>query len=131
MRIRSGKCIRIFPRNKSRRTKRQSQHAGPGPFCFSKVAGRVWLSCSVSQEMKSEDDLLIELRDRMAAFAASKMTMQRVDARDFTLVDRRFYDRVAARLASNGFAHAGDFIPVTGLQSDGSMRCFIRTFLSS
>jgi hypothetical protein len=29
------------------RTRRQSQHAESGPFCFSKVAGRVWLSFNV------------------------------------------------------------------------------------
>src|SRR5882724_2245268 len=35
--------------NESRLTRRPSQHAGLGPFCFSKAEGRVWLSFNVRQ----------------------------------------------------------------------------------
>jgi len=80
--------------------------------------------------MKSEDALLIELRESLSTFAASKMTMQRVEAREYRLVDHQFYDRIAARLSNCGFVLAGDFNPVTGHPSDGSMRCFVRAFLS-
>lgn len=80
--------------------------------------------------MKSEDELLIELRDGLAGFAASVMKMQRVDPRDFPLVDLEFYDRVAGELSNCGFDVAGDFVPLTGHQSDGSMRCFVRAFWS-
>jgi len=73
----------------------------------------------------------VELRNGLAAFAASAMKMQRVESRDFPLVDLEFYDRVAGRIANCGFGHAGDFVPITGHESDGSMRCFIRAFLSS
>lgn len=81
--------------------------------------------------MKSDDDYLIEMRERLAAFAASKLTLKRVEARDFRLVDFTFYDRVAARLAACGWVQVGDFVPVLGIPSDGNMRCFIRAFLSS
>src|SRR5215216_3166633 len=80
--------------------------------------------------MKSEDELLIELRDSLAAFAASRMKLQRVEFRDFRLVDLEFYDRVARQIANCGFDYAGDSVPLTGHESDGSMRCFIRAFLS-
>src|SRR3954463_14151227 len=45
-------------------TRRQSQHAGLGPFCFSKVAGRVWLSLDVGQRrfMSTERSFTIEAR---------------------------------------------------------------------
>jgi hypothetical protein len=80
--------------------------------------------------MKSEDELLIELRDSLARFAASTMKMQRVEVRDFPAVDPAFYDRMAARLSGLGFNPVGDFVPVTGHQSDGNLRCFIRAFVS-
>jgi len=56
--------------------------------------------------------------------------MQPVTAKDFPAVDQEFYDRMAGRLSSLGFKPVGDFVPVTGHQSDGSMRCFIRAFVS-
>ena len=57
--------------------------------------------------MKSEDELLIELRDGLAKFVASTMKMQRVEARDFPAVDPAFYDRMAARLSGLGFNPVG------------------------
>jgi hypothetical protein len=81
--------------------------------------------------MKTEDELLIELRDGLAALAASKATMQPVNARDFPLVDLKFYDDVAARLVNYGCTLVGDFVVVTGHPSDGSLRCFARAFLTS
>ena len=81
--------------------------------------------------MKSEGELLAQLRGDLAAFAASAMTMQSVDSRDFPFVDLKFYDVVTARMSLCGFRHVGDFVPVTGQNSDGNLRCFIRAFVSS
>ena len=80
--------------------------------------------------MKTEAELLIELRDGLARFAASTMKLQRVEAKDYPLVDQRFYNQTGLRIANLGFNEAGDFIPVTGHESDGSMRCFIRAFIA-
>jgi hypothetical protein len=86
---------------------------------------------TTTPNMKSEDELLAELRSGLAAFAASAMKMERVESRDFPLVDIEFYNGVAGRIVNCGFSYAGDFVPRTGHQSDGSMRCFIRAFLSN
>lgn len=80
--------------------------------------------------MKTEDELLIELRDGLARFSASTMTMQRVEAKDYPLVDQRFYNQMELRISNLGFNLVGDFVPVTGHQSDGSMRCFIRALIA-
>jgi hypothetical protein len=80
--------------------------------------------------MKSEDELLAELRNSLAAFAASRMKMQRVEVRDFPLVDVKFYDSTASRMYDHGWVHLGDFVPITGHESDGSLRCFIRAFVT-
>ena len=80
--------------------------------------------------MKSEDELLVELRDGLAKFSASTMRLQRVEARDYPLVDQSFYEQMALRISNLGFNPVGDFVPATGHESDGSMRCFIRAFVS-
>ena len=52
-----------------------------------------------SESMKSDDELLLKLRDDLAAFSASAMKLQRVETRDFPLVDLEFYEDVARRMS--------------------------------
>jgi hypothetical protein len=48
--------VRVLKRQ-IRLTRRPSQHAGSGRFCFSRVAGRVWLSFDVRQTKHMDLDL--------------------------------------------------------------------------
>src|SRR5688572_13648790 len=79
--------------------------------------------------MKTEAELLRQLRDDLAKYSASVMKLRRVDPNDYPLVDQSFYDRTSERFASCGFNPVGDFELVTGGSGDGGLRCFIRAFL--
>ena len=80
--------------------------------------------------MKSEIELLGELRNSLDAYAASSLRLERVNASDYKLVDHTFYEHKQNELISLGFNPVGDFNVITGHASDNSMRCFIRALIS-
>lgn len=78
--------------------------------------------------MKTEEQLFAELRTDLDKFAASSLRLRRVEAGDYPLVDQAFYEKTALEIINLGLNPVGDFEPVTGHKSDGSMRCFLRAF---